>query len=243
MGFRRLILVGHDRKLPTEIYTSLVASLFSDPRTLLVGALGSIMAALVSAWNTTEPTLIVCAAGMVAVTLARAADARSFARRRPAAMTRGAAMRWELRYVVGACAYIALMGAWCFFAFARTTDPAIQLLAFSIVLGNMIGVAGRNFGSKLLVNAQLVCAGVPMALGLFLMGGTYYAVFGCVLLPFFLSLKSIADRLRRTLLNAVVATRDVTLLADRFDTAASTTCRTPVHVRCAAATSRLEQAP
>ena len=58
-----------------------------------------------------------------------------------------------------------------------------------------------------------------MTLALFLMGDTYLAVFGCVLVPFFVSLKSIADRLRRTLLDAVVATRDVTLLAGRFDTA------------------------
>lgn len=218
-GFKRLILVGHDRKLPTEIYTSLVASLFSDPRTLLIGALGSIMAALITAWKTAEPTLIICAAGMIAVTLARAADMRAFAHRRDTVMTRGAAMRWELRYVVGASAYVALMGAWCFFAFARTADPVVQLLTFSMILVNMIGVAGRNFGSKLLVHAQLICAGVPMTLALFLMGDTYLAVFGCVLVPFFLSLKSIADRLRRTLLDAVVATRDVTLLAGRFDTA------------------------
>jgi diguanylate cyclase (GGDEF)-like protein len=134
-------------------------------------------------------------------------------------MTRAAAVRWELRYVVGASAYVALLGAWCFFAFARTTDPVVQLLTFSTILVNMIGVAGRNFGSKLLVNAQLICAGVPMTLALFLVGGTYYAVFGCVLVPFFVSLRSITERLRRTLLDAVIATRDVTLLADRFDTA------------------------
>jgi diguanylate cyclase (GGDEF)-like protein len=128
-------------------------------------------------------------------------------------------MRWELRYIVGAAAFMALMGAWCFFAFARTTDPVVQLLAFAMVLVNMIGVAARNFGSRLLVNAQLVCAGVPMTGALFIMGDVYFAVFGCVLVPFFVGLKSIADRLRRTLLDAVVATRDVTLLAGRFDTA------------------------
>src|SRR5262249_52314493 len=61
--------------------------------------------------------------------------------------------------------------------------------------------------------------GVPMAGALFLMGDGYLAVFVCVLVPFFLALKSIADSLRRTLRNAVVATRDVTLLATRFDTA------------------------
>ena len=218
-AFKRLIWVGHDRKLPTEIYTSLVASLFSDPRTLLVGALGSMAAALITAWKTGEPSLIICAVGIVAVSLARAADMQAFATRRESVMTRAAAMRWELRYIVGAAAFMALMGAWCFFAFARTSDPVVQLLAFAMVLVNMIGVAARNFGSRLLVNAQLVCAGVPMTLALFMMGDTYYAVFGCVLVPFFVSLKTIADRLRRTLLDAVIATRDVTLLAGRFDTA------------------------
>ena len=56
-AFKRLIWIGHDRKLPTEIYTSLVASLFSDPRTLVIGALGSITAALIIAWQTADLAL------------------------------------------------------------------------------------------------------------------------------------------------------------------------------------------
>jgi diguanylate cyclase (GGDEF)-like protein len=161
------------------------------------------------------------------------------------AMTRSDAMRWELRYIAGAAAFMALMGAWCFFAFARTSDPVVQLLAFAMVLVNMIGVAGRNFGSKLLVNAQLICAGVPMTLALFLQGDTYLAVFGCVLVPFFISLKTIADRLRRTLLDAVVATRDVTLLAGRFDTALNNMphglCMFDPHGRLVVANKRAEE--
>jgi diguanylate cyclase (GGDEF)-like protein len=219
IAFKRLIWVGHDRKLPTEIYTSLVASLFSDPRTLLIGALGSMASAAITAWKTAEPSLIVCAVGIIGVSLARAADMQALASRRETVMTRAAAMRWELRYIAGAAAFMALMGAWCFFAFARTNDPVVQLLAFAMVLVNMIGVAARNFGSRLLVNAQLICAGLPMTAALFIMGDLYFAVFGCVLVPFFVSLKTVADRLRRTLLDAVVATRDVTLLAGRFDTA------------------------
>jgi diguanylate cyclase (GGDEF)-like protein len=215
VAFKRLIWVGHDRKLPTEIYTSL----FSDPRTLLIGALGSMASAVIAAWKTAEPSLIICAVGIIGVSLARAADMQAFATRRQTVMTRADAMRWELRYIVGAATFMALMGAWCFFAFARTSDPVVQLLAFAMVLVNMIGVAARNFGSRLLVNAQLVCAGVPMTAALFIMGDVYFAVFGCVLVPFFVSLKTVADRLRRTLLDAVVATRDVTLLAGRFDTA------------------------
>jgi diguanylate cyclase (GGDEF)-like protein len=231
LRFNRLVWLGHDRKLPTEIYSSLVASLFSDPRSFLVGGAGAVCAAIISAWKTADPAIILCATAIVLVTLARAFDMSAFARacaagrerpvahERGAVLTRSAAARWELRYVIGATSFMALLGAWCFFAFSRTADPVIHLLAFSVVLAHMIGVAGRNFGSRLLVNAQLVAAGVPMMLALFWLGDAYLAVLGCVLVPFFIGLKSVAERLRRTLLDAVIATRDVTLLAGRFDTA------------------------
>jgi diguanylate cyclase (GGDEF)-like protein len=58
-----------------------------------------------------------------------------------------------------------------------------------------------------------------MTAALFFSGQTYYPVLILVLVPFFLSLKFMSDRLRQTLLDAVSATRDVTLLATRFDTA------------------------
>jgi PAS domain-containing protein len=54
---------------------------------------------------------------------------------------------------------------------------------------------------------------------LFYAGGFYYAVFGLCLLPFFVSLVFISDRLRNTLLEAVIKERDIALLASRFDTA------------------------
>jgi diguanylate cyclase (GGDEF)-like protein len=221
LRFNRLVWLGHDRKLPTEIYTSLVASLFSDPRTLLVGGAGAICAAIISGWMTADPAIILCTVGIMLVTLARAYDMSAFGRERArgTVLTRSAAARWELRYVIGASAFMALLGVWCFFAFSRTDDHVIQLLAFSVVLAHMIGVAGRNFGSRLLVNAQLVAGSVPLALALFWLGNTYLAVLGFVLIPFFVGLKSVAERLRRTLLDAVIATRDVTLLAGRFDTA------------------------
>ncbi|MCR4283518.1 MAG: EAL domain-containing protein, partial [Bauldia sp.] len=47
----------------------------------------------------------------------------------------------------------------------------------------------------------------------------YYSIFAFLLGAFFVSLKFISDRLRRTLLDAVVSARDVAILATRFDTA------------------------
>jgi len=205
--------------LPLEIYSSLVASLYSDPRTLVIGGLGSVGAAFITAWKTGDRSLFLCTAAMAVVICARAADVHAFRRQYQGATTIQAVRYWELRYVAGASVYVALMGVWCLLIFAKISDPFVQLISFSMVLVNMIGVTGRNFGSELLVSTQLTCAGIPMTVALFIMGNTYYAVFACVLFPFFLSIKSIADRLRRTLLDAVISARDVTLLADRFDTA------------------------
>ena len=95
----------------------------------------------------------------------------------------------------------------------------MQFFSFSLTLAYMIGISGRNFASNLLVTAQIVCAGIPMTIALFSVGGAYYTVFAFVLVPFFATLKLISDRLRRVLLDAVVAGRDVSLLARRFDTA------------------------
>ena len=104
-------------------------------------------------------------------------------------------------------------------AFAKTTDPFVQIFSFSLTIAYMIGISGSNFASNLLVTAQIVCAGIPMTLALVSVGGAYYTIFAFVLVPFFATVKFISDRLRRVLLDAVIASRDVSLLAGRFDTA------------------------
>jgi len=211
--------IRDQQELPSEIYVSLVSSLFSDPRTLLVGSIGTVGAALVTAVKSGEPLLWLCTIAIAATACVRAADMYVFGRQREKGENARVIRKWELRYVIGSSAYVALLGIWCLIAFAKSSDPEIQLLSFSMTLVNMIGVAGRNFGSRLLVNAQMVCAGGPLLAALLMTGQPYYAVFACVLFPFFLSFKGISDRLREIFLEAVTATRDVGLLATRLDTA------------------------
>ena len=50
------------------------------------------------------------------------------------------------------------MGIWCLVAFAKTSDPFVQIFSFSLTIAYMIGISGRNFASNLLVTAQIVCA-------------------------------------------------------------------------------------
>jgi len=220
MGFwQRLTAPPGGKPLPAEVYISLVDALFEDMRSLVIGSLAAAITALITAWKTGEEAIYLCSLGMLVVAGVRALDVLAYARRRPELTTIEEASKWELRYVCGAAAHVSLMGIWCLLAFAKTSDPFVQIFSFSLTLAYLIGISGRNFASNLLVTAQIVCAGVPMTLALVSVGGAYYMVFAFVLVPFFTTLKFISDRLRRVLLDAVIASRDVSLLAKRFDTA------------------------
>ena len=172
-------------ELPSDIYISLVGSLFADPRTLLVGAIGTISAAVITALKSGEPLLWVCALAMAVTACARATDMCIFGKQRQPNNDVEVIRKWELRYITGSCIYVALLGMWCLIAFVKSSDPEVQLLSFSLTLANMIGVAGRNFSSNFLVNAQLLSMGIPLLSALLVTGRTYYALYACVLFPFF----------------------------------------------------------
>jgi diguanylate cyclase (GGDEF)-like protein len=205
--------------LPAEIYIPLVDALYSDLRSLFIGSAAVSLAALLTAWKTGEMWLSACAIGLIVVTALRAVDMRRYARIRPSLTTVEAVRRWEVRYIIGAAIYAFQLGGWTFLTFYLTDDPFGRLFAFAVTLAYMVGTPGRNFASDRLVKAQIIGMGVPMSAALFYAGGFYYAVFGLCLLPFFLALVLISNRLRKTLLDAVVSARDIGVLATRFDTA------------------------
>jgi diguanylate cyclase (GGDEF)-like protein len=208
-----------DRSLPPEIYVSLVSALYNDFRSLFVGAIAASGTALITAYKSGEPWLYLCSLMIALLACLRGWDVRQYQKCRARILDSAAAAKWERRYVAGAAAHVLLLGMWCLVAFSRTSDPFVQIFSFALTLAYMIGISGRNFASNLLVLAQIICAGVPMTAALLLVGGWYCAVFAFVLVPFFASLKFISDRLRRVLLDAGIAGRDVSRLAARFDTA------------------------
>ncbi len=205
--------------LPAEIYVPLVDALYSDVKSLYIGSAAASLAALLVAFKNGEPLIYLCAVAIVIVTAARARDMRAYVRRRPQLNTMEAIRRWEDRYTIGAAIYAALLGGWTFLTFYLTTDPFSWLFSFAVTLAYLVGTPGRNFASNRLVTAQIIGEGIPLSAALFYAGGFYYVVFALVLLPFFVALKFISDRLRHTLLDAVIANRDVGLIARRFDTA------------------------
>jgi len=209
----------HTNGLPPEIYIPLVDSLYKDGRTLLMGTIFVVGSVLTTYWKTGEPLLLICALAFLLVACFRGLGMGAYARARPTIKTNAAAHRWEVRYVAGAAMSVGLLGTWCFVAFAKSADPFTHLISFSMTIAYVIGIFGRNFGNSQFVVVQILCAWVPMTAALVLYGSVYHFIFAGLLIPFFLAVKFIAERLRRTLLDAVVTSRDMSLLAKRFDTA------------------------
>jgi len=205
--------------VPSDIYIPLVDSLYKDGRTLLTGTIFVVGSILTTFWKTGEPLFLVCALAVVAVACTRGLVMRAYARIRTTVNSNAIARRWEKRYVAGAASSVGLLGIWCYIAFSRTSDPFAHLISFSMTIAYVVGIFGRNFGNSRSVIIQIMCAWVPITAALLLHGDIYHWIFAGLLGPFFLAVKFIAERLRLTLLDAVVASRDMALLAKRFDTA------------------------
>ena len=209
---------GHEA-LPPEIYLPLVDSLYKDGRTLLAGTILVTGSVFITYWKTGEILLLYCAMAVILVACVRAIVIRCYNRARSTVTTTEAAKRWEHRYVVGASTSVALLGIWCFITFTRTTDPFAPLVSFTMTIAYAVGIFGRNFGNDRFVVVQILCASAPMTAALLLYGNLFHWIFAALLAPSFIAMKFIAERLRRTLLDAVISSRDMSLLATRFDTA------------------------
>ena len=205
--------------LPPEIYIPLVNSLFKEGTALFMGVIFVVGSVLSTYWKTGDPLILVCAVAISVVACARGIMMNAYARVRTTVTTIEAARRWEYRYSVGAAVILALLSIWCFVAFSRTNDPFADLVSFAMTLTYAAGIFGRNFANPRFVVIQILCTWAPMTAALILYGNVFYWIFAVLLVPTFLGTKLIADRLRRTLLDAVVTTHDMSLLAKRFDTA------------------------
>lgn len=207
-----------DKALPPEIYLPLVDSLYQDRRTLLFGTIFLMGSIFVTYWKTAEILLLYCALATAIIACSRAIMIHAYLRARAAVVSIEDGRRWEHRYVAGASALHALLGVWCFIAFS-TLDAFAQLVSYSMTGAYVAGIFGRNFANARFVIVQILCAFIPMAAALLLYGNWYHWIFAALLVPSFLGIRSIAQRLRHTLLDAVITSRDMSLLAKRFDTA------------------------
>ena len=204
---------------PSNVSISLVDSLYRDGGTFLVGTILVTGPAFIIYWKTGEILLLSCALAIVLVACVRGLLMYAYFRMRSAVTSLESAKRWERRYLAGATVTHALLGVWCFVAFSQSSDPFVYFFSFSVTIIYAAGIFGRNFANPRFVFVQIFCVWTPMAAALLLYGNPYHWIYAGFLALSFLGIKFMADRLRRTLFDAVNTSRDIALLANRFDAA------------------------
>ena len=221
MEFRsKLSNIEQSKDLPLEVYASVVKSLYADRAALFVGAFSTFVAAAILYARTSDIIHLLFAIALCVVSAVRILDVKKYIHKsKTIEKSRRKLKIWEHRYLVLGSVHVGLLGFWCFMVSARSNDDFVLLMTVSIMLANLIGITGRNFGSDIVVSAQLISAGIPLVLGSFIFGDIYHLMLGVFLIPFFLGIKLMAGRLRNILLDATITANENKLIANRFDVA------------------------
>ncbi|HEY8595854.1 MAG TPA: EAL domain-containing protein [Devosiaceae bacterium] len=203
-------------------YVSIVSSLYSDKRTMVLGTMATAVACGASALASGSEMLWTLTGLFIFTGVLRFFDMRAFDAAAIEPDDAKAAAHWELRATIWASIIAVLHGMWCLISLALVRNDFAALASMSLSIAQLVGVAARNFGIDRLVTLQSLFFSVPMATGLFLVGEVYHAILAALLIPFFLSIRRLAGAARRTLLNALAGRHEASRLAAELDTALST---------------------
>jgi len=202
-----------------EVRLSFVASLYHKRGTLAAGMVAHLVTTLAIYLRIDDPFYLYAAIALFATWFVRNLDMMAFDRVDKSTFTLKDTLRWEKRYVAGSLVAAFLLGTVCGHALVMAQDPFAELAAISVTVATMISVVGRNFGSKLNVDMIILAACLPMMAGFVMARDPFMMVLAVLLLPLFLTTRSMANGVRDFLFNSVTAERKTSELAERFDTA------------------------
>src|SRR4051794_21219691 len=207
-----------DQKMSPSIYTALVDSLFQDPGPMFAGVFCAAVAAMMTAVRAGSGWFGPWLVFLVGRGALGALDPRQYLQRKEA-LTAHDAVRWELRYQVGAMFYAAALGLWCIVAVLSSNDAAAHLICISVTLCYIAAGGGRTYGRPWIFHVQMLLACGPLTLALALYGSPYYFGMAVLNVLFFFSLKHISTNLQKIFVRALIAREREAALAGQFDTA------------------------
>jgi diguanylate cyclase (GGDEF)-like protein len=215
MANRRFLEGG----VPEDIYRAQVDAMFCDLRSLWIGALAAGLTTLCVSFETSNAEFAIIAFALSSVGLLRCFVMSKYSRPESVARSAEAIRRWEIVYVASAALHVGLLGVFCILAFTPGGDSFARVTSLTVTAFFLIGIPGRNFASNLFVNVLLLVAGAMIFIALSIGGGYYWFLGFLVVLPSFVTMRKISLRLRGVYLDALLKARDMSVMADRFDTA------------------------
>ncbi len=216
-------LVDHKSRATREelepiLYAALVDSMCQNFWPMFLGGVCAAIAAVMTALKTGNELLWPIAFLIVGIGTVRALQMRKY-ERRTSVLSYDQAKAWEPRYAVGALAYAAVLGAWCFITILGSNDTIAHMLCVAVTVGYTGGGAARNYGNPRLIQLHILFACGPMSLALLMHGGFYYVGLAVLLGLFFMSLKDINLSVHEIFVKALTSSFREAALAGQFDTA------------------------
>ncbi len=205
--------------VPTDVYLSFVSSLFGNRSTLFTGMIVQIMTYAAVFSKSGSHFYVYLTAVFIAVCAYRIYWFHRFDVTDKAALTRPEIALWERRYIYGSVSTTTLLGIGSGFAVLVLQDMFSEIACVAVTLASMVSVVGRNYGSPSAVNLQTISASLPISLGFLLLRDPYMLLLSLTLIPFVLTTRSMAKGVREFLYKNVIASREISLINDRFDTA------------------------
>lgn len=217
--FSRLSTKQIPDALPADLHRAIVESLFQDKRSMLVGIIALGVSAAVCYHESGEISQAIFSVLFFLVGLLRYSNAARFERDADLVSTPAGVRIWETRYFIGTTIFAIMLGSWGFASFLLSDNQTTHLISAVTILGCIIGVYGRNFALRRLVDTQIYLIGIPFVLGFVVTWNPYYFYIALGLVPFLTSLRKMAARQRNGLLNALVSQKETAKIAEEFDAA------------------------
>ncbi len=208
--------------MPALDYVSIIRSVYSDRRQMLLGAFASAAMAAISAFKADAPILWGVAAALLIVGLIRFHNMNAFWRAGIGDDDAEAAERWENRALVGGALVAFTHGVWCLVAILLVQDPFAELASCTLTIASTVGLVARNFGLDRLLTIQIISLSVPLWIAMVFRGDFYNQLLAAMMVLLLLSYRKHAAAIRSLLLSAVHGRVEVSRLAAEFDIAITT---------------------
>ncbi len=206
-------------QIPTDVYLSFVRSLYENRMTLRAGMIAHVTTCVLIYFKVQDPFYLVCGGIIFSLWALRALSMRRFDSVEFSESDSKPIALWETRYIIGAGLVTLTLGVMTGYAYLVSNDTFAEIAATSITLGTMVSVVGRNFGSKINVDVITLAACLPILISLFLVGDIFKAILGLLVVPLIVTTRAMANGVRDFLYDNVMSHREITIIADRFDTA------------------------
>lgn len=204
-------------ELAADVRLSFVRSLYTKRSTLFIGMLSHVTIAILVFINTEQNAFLAFAAGIFIIWALRVYDMRKFDNKDQTVFLLADTQRWERRYVFGAVTITLLLGCMTAYAFVFSGSAFAQLATVTVTFATLVAVVGRNFGSKINVDMMVLAVCIPVLFGFLFSDDVFVRFMALLILPVFLSTRSLANGVRDFLYDSVMAQRESSVLADKLD--------------------------